>query len=101
MESARFFTNSADTETRGVDLTLRGRLDFGSAGKLTVTGGFNYNTTTLTRVSPTPPSVAALGITTPLFDIAERIRATRGQPRSNRRLGHRSFLRPRPRRPLR
>jgi iron complex outermembrane receptor protein len=83
VESARFFTNSADTKTRGVDLTLRQRLDLGGAGKLTFTGGFNYNKTTLTRVSPTPPSVAALGIATPLFDITERIRATRGQPRNN------------------
>ena len=83
VEAARFFTNSADTKTRGVDLTLRQKLALGGAGKLTLTGGFNYNSTTLTRVSPTPPSVAALGITTPLFDIAERIRATRGQPRNN------------------
>ena len=83
VESARFFTNSADTKTRGVDLTLRQRLDLAGAGKLTLTGGFNSNTTTLTRVSPTPPSVAALGITTPLFDVTERIRATRGQPRNN------------------
>ncbi len=83
VESARFFTNSADTKTRGVDLTLRQRLDLAGAGKLTLTGGFNSNTTTLTRVRPTPPSVAALGITTPLFDITERIRATRGQPRNN------------------
>lgn len=86
VESARFFTNSADTRTRGLDLTLRQRLNLGGAGKLTLTGGFNVNTTTLTRVSPTPASVAALGITTPLFDIAERIRATRGQPRNNAQL---------------
>lgn len=83
VEAARFFTNAADTKTRGVDLTLRQRLKLGTAGKLTLTGGYNYNTTTLTRVRPTPASVTALGITTPLFDITERIRATRGQPRNN------------------
>lgn len=83
VEAARFFTNSADTKTRGIDLTLRQNLALGAVGKLTLTGGFNYNSTTLTRVSPTPASVAALGITTPLFDITERIRITRGQPRTN------------------
>jgi len=86
VEGARFFTNAADTETRGVDLTLRDRIDLGALGKLTVTAGYNYNTTTLTRVRPTPASVTALGITTPLFDITERIRATRGQPRTNAQL---------------
>lgn len=83
VEATRFFTNAADTKTRGIDLTLRHKLAPGGAGKVTLTGGFNYNSTTLTRVSPTPASVTALGLTTPLFDIAERIRATRGQPRTN------------------
>jgi iron complex outermembrane receptor protein len=86
VEGARFFTNAADTKTRGVDLTLRDRFSLGTLGKLTVTAGYNYNTTTLTRVRPTPASVTALGITTPLFDITERIRATRGQPRTNAQL---------------
>jgi iron complex outermembrane receptor protein len=86
VEGARFFTNAADTRTRGLDLTLRERLKLGTLGRLTITSGFNYNTTTLTRVRPTPASVTALGITTPLFDITERIRATRGQPRTNAQL---------------
>ncbi|MBC7369662.1 MAG: TonB-dependent receptor [Undibacterium sp.] len=86
VEGARFFTNAADTKTRGFDLTLRDRFSLGPLGKLTVTAGYNYNTTTLTRVRSTPASVTALGITTPLFDITERIRATRGQPRTNAQL---------------
>jgi iron complex outermembrane receptor protein len=86
VEGARFFTNAADTRTRGVDLTLRERLKLGPLGQLMLTSGFNYNTTALTRVRPTPASVTALGITTPLFDITERTRATRGQPRNNTQL---------------
>lgn len=86
VEAARFFTNAADTKTRGFDLTLRQRLKLGKDNKVTVTAGYNYNSTTLTRVRATPTSVTALGITTPLFDITERIRATRGQPRTNAQL---------------
>ena len=83
VEGARFFTNAADTKTAGVDLTVRRRLDLGTSGRLTLTGGYNHNETTLKRVAPTPASVIALGITQPLFDITERIRVTRGQPRDN------------------
>jgi iron complex outermembrane receptor protein len=81
VEGARYFTNAADTETDGVDFTLRQHIDLHSAGKLTLTAGYNHNTTKLTRVTPTPASVIALGITQPLFDITERVRVTRGQPR--------------------
>jgi len=86
VEGARFFTNAADTRTEGVDITLRQRLDLAAAGKLTLTAGYNHNETSLTRVSPTPASVLALGITQPLFDLTERIRVTRGQPRDNLQL---------------
>ncbi len=86
VEGARFFTNAGDTKTRGVDLTARYRLDLQNAGKLTLTAGYNHNETKLTRVRPTPASVTALGITTPLFDITERIRVTKGQPKDNAQL---------------
>jgi len=83
VEGARYFTNAGDTKTRGVDLTVRYRVDLKDAGKLTLTGGYNHNDTKLTRVRATPASVLALGITQPLFDITERIRVTRGQPKDN------------------
>lgn len=86
VEGARFFTNAADTETTGVDIIVRKSFDFREAGKLVLTGGYNHNETTLERVSPTPQSVLALGITQPLFDITERIRVTRGQPEDNLQL---------------
>jgi len=83
VEGARFFANAADTETKGVDVTARYRFDFADFGKLTVTAGYNHNTTKLKSVIPTPASVLALGIAQPLFDITERIRVTRGQPKDN------------------
>lgn len=86
VEGARFFTNAGDTETRGVDVTARYRLTTDSVGRFTFTAGYNHNDTKLTRVRPTPASVLALGITTPLFDVTERIRVTRGQPRDNSQL---------------
>ncbi len=86
VEGARFFTNAGDTETRGVDVTARYRFETDSAGRFTFTVGYNHNDTKLTRVRPTPASVLALGITTPLFDVTERIRVTRGQPKDNAQL---------------
>lgn len=86
VEGARFFTNAADTRTTGVDVTARYRFDLAERGRFTLTAGYNHNETKLARVRPTPASVAALGITTPLFDITERIRVTRGQPRDNAQL---------------
>jgi iron complex outermembrane receptor protein len=80
VEGARFFTNAADTKTKGVDVILRQRFDLKEAGQLVLTGGYNHNETKLTRVTPTPASVIALGIMQPLFDLTERIRITRGQP---------------------
>lgn len=83
VEGARFFANAADTETRGVDVTARYRFDLADFGRLTVTAGYNHNQTKLKSVIPTPASVLALGITQPLFDITERIRVTKGQPKDN------------------
>lgn len=83
VEGARFFANAADTETEGVDVTARYRFDLADFGRVTLTAGYNHNETKLKRVIPTPASVVALGITQPLFDITERIRVTRGQPKDN------------------
>lgn len=51
------FTNGADTRTRGVEATLDYTSDFGDAGKVNWTLGFNYNTTKLLRVYPLPTQV--------------------------------------------
>jgi len=51
------FTNGADTRTRGVEATLDYTSDFGDAGNVAWTVGFNYNTTTLKKIYPLPTQV--------------------------------------------
>jgi len=53
VEGARFFTNAADTRTRGLDLTARYRRTIDRVGSVTLTAGYNRNATSLTRVRPT------------------------------------------------
>ena len=77
----RYFTNAVDTRTRGLDANARYVLKLRSGDKLTFTGGLNYNDTKVTKTKATPPQLAAIGVTTPLFDLTERIRMERGNPR--------------------
>ena len=77
----RYFTNAVDTRTRGIDVNARYVLGTRESGRFTATGGFNVNKTEATRIRSTPSQLAAVGITTPLFDLTERIRMERGQPR--------------------
>jgi iron complex outermembrane receptor protein len=78
----RYFTNAVDTKTEGADVTLRYKLNLKEAGKLTLTGSANFGSTKVTKFKPTPPQLAALGITTPLFDLTEKIRMEKGQPKN-------------------
>jgi len=87
--SVRYFTNAVDTTTKGLDLTAAYRAELGSLGRLNLTAAFNYNETEATRIAATPSQVAALGITTPLFDVVERTRLERGTPRDKIALGAR------------
>ena len=77
----RFFTNAVDTRTSGVDLNSRYAFRLGHGAKVTLTAGANFNKTEVTRTKPTPPQLAAVGITTPLYDLTERIRMEKGQPK--------------------
>ncbi len=81
--SVRYFSNAADTRTSGVDASARYRWDLADHGRLTATLGYNRNKTELTRVATTPAELLALGVRTPLFDITERTRVEKGQPRDN------------------
>jgi iron complex outermembrane receptor protein len=78
----RYFTNAVNTKTEGMDITLRYKLNLKEAGKLTLTSSANFGSTKVTKFKPTPPQLAALGITTPLFDLTEKVRMEKGQPKN-------------------
>jgi len=81
--SVRYFTNAADTRTKGFDFTARYKLRLASIGDLTLSAGYNRNRTRLTDVDTTPQVLTALGVRTPLFDISERTRVEKGQPKDS------------------
>ncbi|EJL27978.1 TonB-dependent siderophore receptor [Novosphingobium sp. AP12] len=80
--SASYITNAVDTTTRGIDVTLTDKFDLGSLGELSVLLAGNYNKTKFDRIAGTPDEIAALGITTALFDLTQQVRISDSQPRS-------------------
>lgn len=84
VSGARYFTNAIDTRTKGFDVVLNYGLDLQKAGLLRFTGGYNQNETEVTRVSDTPPQLAA--VSTALFDRVQRALFERGQPKNSVRL---------------
>ena len=78
----RFFTNAVDTRTQGVDLDLHYTINPAGLGKMTFNLGANHNRTKVTRASATPSALQALTLI-PLFDVTERTRMEKGQPRDN------------------
>ena len=84
VSGARYFTNAIDTRTKGLDVVLNYGLDLRKAGLLRFTGGFNKNETEVTRVSETPPQLAA--VSTALFDRVQRALFEKGQPKNSIRL---------------
>ena len=85
--SVRYFSNAADTRTTGVDFSARYLWQLGDHGRLTATLAYNRNKTELQRVASTPQQLLDLGVRTPLFDVTERTRVEKGQPRDNLVLG--------------
>jgi iron complex outermembrane receptor protein len=81
VNGARYFTNAVDTRTEGLDVVLNYGIDLDRAGLLRFTGGYNRNSTRVTRVDPAPAQLAALG--SALFDRVQRNLIQRGQPRDN------------------
>ncbi len=81
VSGARYFTNAIDTRTEGVDVVLNYGMDLREAGLLRFTGGYNHNTTSVTRVSETPAQLSA--VSTALFDRVQRNLFERGQPRNS------------------
>ncbi|POR46911.1 iron complex outermembrane receptor protein [Paraburkholderia eburnea] len=58
---AQFFTNGANTRTRGIDAALDYRSDFGRFGRIDWNLNATYNRTTIRSVN-TPASLAAAGV---------------------------------------
>lgn len=85
--SVRYFTNAADTRTQGIDVAVGYRTRLGADSDLRLSAAYNRNRTRLRGIDGTPSQITALGITTPLFDIVERVRVERGQPRDKVALG--------------
>ena len=84
VSGARYFTNAIDTHTKGLDIVVNYGLDLRSAGLFRFTGGYNRNETEVTRVSETPPQLAA--VSTALFDRVQRALFEKGQPKNSIRL---------------
>lgn len=80
--SARFFINGIDTKTQGVDIVGSYRVPEFGYGDFTLTAGYNYNETEITRVAtlPTLPGLV-------LFGRQNSIQLTNGQPKTKLNLG--------------
>jgi iron complex outermembrane receptor protein len=81
IRAVTFESNGVDTTTRGIDLTLRYVSSF-SGGNLTSTLAANLTDTGFDRLAGTPEALAALGITTELFDRRSQVRLAEGVPQS-------------------
>ncbi|HEY8683498.1 MAG TPA: TonB-dependent receptor [Rhodanobacter sp.] len=60
--SIDYFTNAANTRTRGVDFVGTYLADLGSAGTLSTTLSANYNQNMVTEVKPNPAVLTDLGV---------------------------------------
>jgi iron complex outermembrane receptor protein len=77
-----YITNAVDTDTKGVDLVVNARHRFNDGSLFTGTLAGNYTKTAFDRIAGTPAPLAALGITTPLFDLTQQLRFSDSLPRT-------------------
>ena len=82
--SARFFSNAIDTSTKGVDLIASFNRTLQEAGVLRLQAAYNHTTTSIKRVSATPPQLA--GFENILFGEQSQRLYTCGQPTDSVRL---------------
>jgi iron complex outermembrane receptor protein len=61
-EGINIFANGANTNTKGIEATANYATNFGSAGNVDWTLGFNYNTSKATYVAGLPAAVANAGL---------------------------------------
>lgn len=81
VSGGRFFTNAVDTRTRGADLVSTYPIEL-QASSLKLTGGVNYNKTTIRSIAANPPQLGLAGLTLPIIDRSEQGRITKGTPRT-------------------
>jgi iron complex outermembrane receptor protein len=62
----RYFTNAADTRTKGVDVVGSYTVPF-AASALDLTASYSYGKTEITHLEASPAALAELGISTPLI----------------------------------
>lgn len=86
ISSVAYLTNAVDTTTEGFDVTARYRADLGDAGMLTATLAANHNRSSFDRIAGTPAPLAAIGVTTPLFDLTQQVRLTQSMPKDKETL---------------
>ena len=80
IQSVAFFTNAVDTRTDGAELVANYTTPL-AGGKLTLTGAYSYNETSIRSVKPTPPQLVALGSDDVLIGLEERNTLTSAAPR--------------------
>ena len=80
-----YFTNAADTTTRGADLVTTYRSDFGKVGTVKWSFSANYNKTAFDRIALPPPELQAANLV--LIDRARQGDFTKGTPRDKLILG--------------
>lgn len=78
--SARYFTNAADTRTRGVDVIAQYTIPLANSS-LSLTAGYNYNKTDIQRIAPNPSELTALGANLWRIGRDEQGRIEEGYPR--------------------
>lgn len=81
VSGGRFFTNAANTRTRGADLVGNWPLQLQRA-TLNFTAGANWNKTSIRSIKPNPPQLGLAGLELPILNRTEQGRITRLSPRS-------------------
>ncbi|HEY0333756.1 MAG TPA: TonB-dependent receptor [Stenotrophomonas sp.] len=81
VQSASFFVNAADTQTRGAELVANWRQALGQ-GQLLLTGTYSYAKTTLENIVATPSQLLSLDPDYVLFGLEERNTLTDATPRT-------------------
>jgi iron complex outermembrane recepter protein len=81
-----FFNNAVDTRTRGADLVVTYPIDL-SHSTLKLTGGMNYNKTTILSIAPNPPQLGLAGLTLPIVNSEEKRFLTVSSPRTKAFVG--------------